>query len=789
MAHFGFTPGRRWPLLLARLVVATLLAAPDSPAVAQPMCVGDCDSSGDVTVNELVTMVNIALGSALVSACITGDPSHDNEITIDEILAAVNNTLNRCPAVLSLTPEGQLWAEKIIDHAGKVARGEPVTEPPFVDRDLAGEIALAASVVEKIVANSDNFTVVTADPDYVALLAFIDQRVALGEAVTLEDLSSFYGTLNRRESTYPLRLGGAAAGGCDDQGNLLSRVLGLVDFLHPHASIKERGTDGKRVVGTPTHPEQPADIDFVNGVQTPFVNGVADAFHLGKALDRDVNHIHNEAVLLPGKIGIVFDAAQALSQKFKLPPGPAEQEVKAQILAHAEAGIPYILICHSQGATVCARGAQLALQGATQSLRTKITQSTAVITLGGFAEASDFPPDVLVSMIEREHDSIPRLARGIPDPNPFNLLALAHALLDLPFVNKEHALTTAYVPAPCPGGGSCHGDTCSGACFEGKPLEGKPCRTGNREELKTREALFEGILLTRLGKGPGCCEGDFNGFTGCIPSTTRDFCLSIGGNSNPRFFEGYTCEAESPFKARCVPAPRTPGPKGCCELPVGPICLGQDSGDCKLLLGKFFADGRCDSRETGRCVAALSGLWTFQATGTLNLATERCDTAEAGQCKCTTPPGTTLPTCKFSQPCVVSFNLDDVHQDGQTVSRHESISSTRYDITGTIEPTGRPGVLDDLVVFTYTVSDDDPQRATTRVLSARGTVTERLIDQVTVQGTWELQRQDSQRSPSAPCFRFDQTIIGNGSFGLLVGGCGRRCGPKPEESEAGGAPQ
>ena len=47
--------------------------------------------------NELLTMVNIALGNTPVSACEAGDVNRDGEITINEILAAVNNALASCP--------------------------------------------------------------------------------------------------------------------------------------------------------------------------------------------------------------------------------------------------------------------------------------------------------------------------------------------------------------------------------------------------------------------------------------------------------------------------------------------------------------------------------------------------------------------------------------------------------------------------------------------------------------------------------------------------------------------
>jgi hypothetical protein len=60
-------------------------------------CPGDCNDDHSVTVDELLTMVNIALGNTNVSTCPAGDANHDNEITVDEILTAVNNALTACP--------------------------------------------------------------------------------------------------------------------------------------------------------------------------------------------------------------------------------------------------------------------------------------------------------------------------------------------------------------------------------------------------------------------------------------------------------------------------------------------------------------------------------------------------------------------------------------------------------------------------------------------------------------------------------------------------------------------
>jgi hypothetical protein len=62
-----------------------------------PSCVGDCNGDGTVTVDEILTMVSIALGNADVSTCSAGDANRDGRITVDEILTAVNNALNGCP--------------------------------------------------------------------------------------------------------------------------------------------------------------------------------------------------------------------------------------------------------------------------------------------------------------------------------------------------------------------------------------------------------------------------------------------------------------------------------------------------------------------------------------------------------------------------------------------------------------------------------------------------------------------------------------------------------------------
>ena len=78
---------------------ATITATP-TPTETPPaagVCIGDCDGNGQVTVDEILTMVNIAVGKTPITKCDADNANHDDQITIDKILTAVNNALNGCP--------------------------------------------------------------------------------------------------------------------------------------------------------------------------------------------------------------------------------------------------------------------------------------------------------------------------------------------------------------------------------------------------------------------------------------------------------------------------------------------------------------------------------------------------------------------------------------------------------------------------------------------------------------------------------------------------------------------
>ena len=97
--------------LHAGIAALVFCAATASSALAQPACTGDCDGSGDVTVDEVITLVNIALGTAAVSTCLAGDADGSGNVTVDEIVSAVTAALEGCPDVPTPTPTVEVTIE------------------------------------------------------------------------------------------------------------------------------------------------------------------------------------------------------------------------------------------------------------------------------------------------------------------------------------------------------------------------------------------------------------------------------------------------------------------------------------------------------------------------------------------------------------------------------------------------------------------------------------------------------------------------------------------------------
>jgi hypothetical protein len=86
------------PTISATPTPVTPTPTPTETLPPPPPCLGDCNDDGQVTVDEIILMVNIALGNTDVSECTAGDFDGGGDITVDEIVGALNLALDGCPA-------------------------------------------------------------------------------------------------------------------------------------------------------------------------------------------------------------------------------------------------------------------------------------------------------------------------------------------------------------------------------------------------------------------------------------------------------------------------------------------------------------------------------------------------------------------------------------------------------------------------------------------------------------------------------------------------------------------
>ncbi len=84
---------------------ATPSHTPGTPTATptQGRCVGDCDHSGQVSVNELITGVNIALDRAAFEQCEAFDLNDNSDVEVDELVAGVNSSIRGCVGASALS--------------------------------------------------------------------------------------------------------------------------------------------------------------------------------------------------------------------------------------------------------------------------------------------------------------------------------------------------------------------------------------------------------------------------------------------------------------------------------------------------------------------------------------------------------------------------------------------------------------------------------------------------------------------------------------------------------------
>ena len=95
-----------WTGSLASAVLLILVAEQSVLAA----CVGDCSDDGNVTINELIRGVNIALDTLPLTACQPLDADMNGDVTVNELIIAVNRALNGCSALPSASPTSTVFA-------------------------------------------------------------------------------------------------------------------------------------------------------------------------------------------------------------------------------------------------------------------------------------------------------------------------------------------------------------------------------------------------------------------------------------------------------------------------------------------------------------------------------------------------------------------------------------------------------------------------------------------------------------------------------------------------------
>ncbi|MDZ7378829.1 MAG: CRTAC1 family protein [candidate division KSB1 bacterium] len=83
------------PTPIATTTLPSMTPTP-TPRATPAACYGDCSQDGEVTIEEILLLVRIALEFAPAGDCQPGDADANGTVTIDEILAAVNNALFGC---------------------------------------------------------------------------------------------------------------------------------------------------------------------------------------------------------------------------------------------------------------------------------------------------------------------------------------------------------------------------------------------------------------------------------------------------------------------------------------------------------------------------------------------------------------------------------------------------------------------------------------------------------------------------------------------------------------------
>lgn len=129
-------------------VVAVALALAWAPRPAAAVCGGDCDGDTQVTVDEIVKAVNIALGTAQLNTCTAADTNADQEVTVEEIVGGVNRALSGCPTETAVCGNGVIETGEDCDNGAVCFGGSDAGDVCTKEADCEGNGRCAGGVKE-----------------------------------------------------------------------------------------------------------------------------------------------------------------------------------------------------------------------------------------------------------------------------------------------------------------------------------------------------------------------------------------------------------------------------------------------------------------------------------------------------------------------------------------------------------------------------------------------------------------------------------------------------------------
>jgi cysteine-rich repeat protein len=240
---------------IGTVIVALALAVGGS---ARAQCVGDCNDNGTVVVNELITGVNIALGTADLTACSSFDKSGDQQVTVSELITAVNNALTGCPPAPAECGNGEKEDDEQCDD-GNTWAGDGCAANCTTEQRLPCSVSEAAEVVLQTnlvalhipVSGQMALTAGAARGTSGEVPAGIRAADMQFNPVALVGLLCACVSGGEKEDFGP---GNAAVGhiGCGEEG--LTQVDYVTSIDHYTNDADPNCTNGVLEDGTPTHP-------------------------------------------------------------------------------------------------------------------------------------------------------------------------------------------------------------------------------------------------------------------------------------------------------------------------------------------------------------------------------------------------------------------------------------------------------------------------------------------------------------------------------------------------------